>query len=372
MLSNIDVRLHENKDNDYMKILYTYHGLRYIGGVLRYYFEIINRIKKEHETEVISQYSNSPWLKDLAPYSKPFLYGLSFKGRWRLETLMQNSITYKKIRQTNFDVIHHTGEDTHVFKCNKHKPVVITIHDMIPELFSISKKRIANRKECIRQAHHIICVSQNTKNDLLNIYPEVDANKISVIYHGSEIRQYQHLPNRWGRYILYVGDRNAVYKDFFIFLSAVQNIKENIYVICTGKPFNKKEIQFIDRLAGKNQIVNVGFVDEQTLYSLYQHAVCFVYPSKYEGFGIPILEAWKNNCPICISNASCFPEIAGNAAAFFDPHDTHSMASTIESILYDDRFRDDLIRRGQERLSLFSWDNAAQQTIDVYQKLCGK
>ena len=353
-----------------MKIAYTYHGIRLIGGVLRYYYEMINRIKKEHETEVISLYSNTSYLKDLAPNSKPFLYGLSFKGKWHLETFFQNQNTYKKIRQTNFDIVHNTWYDAHLFKYTEHKPVVITIHDMIPELFSTSKQKIIEKKETIRQAHHIICVSENTKNDLLKIYPWVDVHKISVIYHGSEIRRYPYLPNRWGRYILYVGERTAGYKNFFSFVQAVQHLKENICVICTGKPFQKEELQFINRLKMENQIMNVGFVDEPTLNSLYHHALCFVYPSKYEGFGIPILEAFHHHCPVCVSNTSCFPEIAGNAAAYFDPNDVQSMATTIEAVMNDEYLRADLIRKGKERLTHFSWDKASQQTINVYQSLC--
>ena len=104
---------------------------------------------------------------------------------------------------------------------------------------------------------------------------------------------------------------------------------------------------------------------------LYQNAVCFVYPSLYEGFGIPILEAFTCGCPAILANASCFPEIAGDAAIFFDPNDERELALCINKITEDNSIRLQYIERGYCRVRSFKWDTAAEQTMDIYRSLAG-
>ena len=352
-----------------MKIVYTYRGLQNIGGVLKYFYEIIKRVQKEHDAMVISKYSSTRYLSELVPQAGTFLFGLPMKGKQRLENYFQDRYLNKKLQQTDFDVIHDTEYNPSFFEYSRNKPIVMTVHDMIPEIFQTCQERIIDRKICFAKVQHIICVSHNTKKDLLNIYPELDDRKISVIHHGVTVQTDTDLPNRWGNYVLYVGDRKSAYKNFLPFVQAMQKIVQNsdVRIICTGCSFTKEEMQYFNSLNLQDRILCVGFVDEQTLHSLYRHALCFVYPSKYEGFGIPILEAFQNGCPVCLSDASCFPEVAGNAAAYFNPGDITSMTTTIESVINDHSLRNGLVEKGTDRLSLYSWDRAAKQTVEVYQ-----
>lgn len=353
-----------------MKIVYTYRGLQNIGGVLKYFYEIIKRVQKEHDVKIISKYSSTTYLSELLPRAKAFLPHIPIKGKRKLENYFQDRYLNNKLQQTDFDIIHETEYNPSFFEYSRNKPIVMTVHDMIPELFMRSQDRITFRKMCFAKVQHIICVSHNTKKDLLSIYPELDDRNISVIHHGVTVPTGIYLPNHWGKYILYIGDRQAKYKNFFPFVQAMQKIVQNsdIRIICTGSSFTKEEIQYFNSLNIQDRMFCTGFVDEQTLHSLYHHALCFVYPSKYEGFGIPILEAFQNSCPICISNASCFPEVAGTAAAYFNPDDIPSITTTIESVINNPSIRNDLVAKGKERLSLYSWDHAAKQTVEVYQK----
>jgi glycosyltransferase involved in cell wall biosynthesis len=103
--------------------------------------------------------------------------------------------------------------------------------------------------------------------------------------------------------------------------------------------------------------------------SLYRHALCFVFPSHYEGFGIPILEAFNGGCPVCLSNASCFPEVAGDAAIYFDPGDAQSMHDTLKELLASSNLRDELRQKGAARSKEYSLERMVEQTCNVYRKL---
>jgi glycosyltransferase involved in cell wall biosynthesis len=110
-------------------------------------------------------------------------------------------------------------------------------------------------------------------------------------------------------------------------------------------------------------------IDDEILYRLYQNAIAFVYPSLYEGFGIPILEAFACQCPVLLSNASCFPEVAQQAALYFEPESSISMANQMERVFQDEALRKQLIQNGNKRALDFSPEKVAQETMAVYQKV---
>ena len=109
--------------------------------------------------------------------------------------------------------------------------------------------------------------------------------------------------------------------------------------------------------------------DENLLRSLYKNAEFFIYTSKYEGFGIPILESFSQNCPVLCSNTSSLPEVAGDAAIYFNPDDYTSISEAIEKIIYSNNEKGNLIKKGRERLKLFSWEKCAEETNKVYKKI---
>lgn len=357
-----------------IKIGYTYHGIsQKVGGVSRYFYEICIRLQSKYQLSFISYFSDNLYFNKELIKKKTFFNGKKFKGRNKLIHFIENFNTKINITKNSYDLIHHTGETPEVYNyaTKKNIPVVITIHDMIPELyFSFNVKRIEDRKNSIYKSSAIICVSENTKHDLLEIYPEIDREKVFVIYHGSSTENYIYTIRNNSQYILYVGTRND-YKNFKNFIISISSflIEKKIKVFCSGEPFSLEEKKLFSTLKIENLVENKGYVSDEELANLYYNAICFVYPSLYEGFGIPILEAFKNNCPVCLSNSSCFPEIAKDAAVYFDPNDSSSIIKAIENTIVN---REILIEKGNLRLQYFSWEKAASETEKVYHWVLNK
>ena len=145
-------------------------------------------------------------------------------------------------------------------------------------------------------------------------------------------------------------------------------LDNNLKVVCTGVAFSQAELSVFAELGITDQVIHISANDAQ-MASLYRHALCFVYPSLYEGFGIPILEAFDNNCPVCLSNASCFPEVADDSALYFDPYDSRSMYDTLKELVESAALRDELRRKGATRGKEFSIERMVEQTCNVYRKL---
>jgi glycosyltransferase involved in cell wall biosynthesis len=177
-------------------------------------------------------------------------------------------------------------------------------------------------------------------------------------------------PQLFDRYILYVGERKG-YKNFFPWLSAIRGLlvlDPTLKIVCTGSSFSTAEREMLQKWGVANSIVHIAANDAE-MASLYRHALCFVFPSLYEGFGIPILEAFSNNCPVCLSNASCFPEVAGDAAMYFEPQNAQSMYDTLKEVISSATLREELRTRGAERIKEFSLQKMVRQTCDVYRKV---
>jgi glycosyltransferase involved in cell wall biosynthesis len=241
---------------------------------------------------------------------------------------------------------------------------------MVSEIFNNNTQNSLNKSLLIPVAHAIIAISEQTKRDILNFYPNLSPNKITVIHHGVTQMKFESISNQYGNYILFVGGREG-YKNFNNFFKAIVPILKNdktLNLVCTGSSFNKIELQMINDAMLHMQCYSV-YVNDIELNSLYKHARVFVFPSFYEGFGLPILEAFVNECPICISNASCFPEIAGDAAVYFDPNSTDSIKNSIERVIDDPELSNFLRDRGRERVKDFSWEKSAKLHFDLYKSL---
>lgn len=308
---------------------------------------------------------------------KHFLFKLKYNIKYgkfsRLDKrpLINLFETESVLKKGDFDIFHPTFFDDYFLPFLGKKPFVITVHDMIPEIFSIDKHQVEQKLAIIPKATHIVAVSERTKQDLVRIM-HVPWEKVSVIYHGSDEEQY--MPSTTApiaeEYILFVGTRYE-YKNFKAFCkSCVVILKRHpqLKIVCTGVPFSPDEIQLFESLGIKDRMVHRFVQTRQELFDLYHYAITFVYPSKYEGFGIPILEAYKADCPVMLNRASCFPEIAGDAAVFFDLNseksDFEEQFETLYRLTGDER--GELIQRQRERMQLYSWSKSAAQLADVY------
>lgn len=361
-----------------MKILFDYQmfSIQKFGGVTRYFCELMKNIPSEHQFQLSLIFSDNHHLKENRNLLKKIniLPDKNFKGKYFIEKkLFAINRYYSKhcISSNNFDLFHPTYYDDYFINILK-KPYILTVHDLIyfkfENTFFKPSPRKAQMERVIKNANRIIAISENTKKDIIEIL-NINAEKIDVIYHGYN----KPFPNKksgtYGKYILFVGLRNR-YKNFITFSEAVSkllNKEKDIKLVCVGPPFNQEEMANLSRLGISNQSIAVN-VDDRTLNGLYSGALVFVYPSLYEGFGMPILEAFANNCPVCLSNTSCFPEIAGNAGIYFDPYDHESILNAIEKVIYDNDFAKKIIKAGQTRLNDFSWGKTAKETISSYKK----
>ncbi len=283
------------------------------------------------------------------------------------------------LRLSYHDVFHPTYYDPYFIKYCR-KPFVVTLHDMIyelyPELFDHTAQEIIRRKKLLMdKAAAVIAISEHTKQDILHFYPELEP-KIHIVHHGhiptnADSGDKLQLPER---YILYVGERWH-YKNFTPFVNAIAPLLQQdpgLHLICPGGgKFSEEESTLFAKFNIDKQLTQMNVTDGQ-LSQLYSQAQLFAFPSKQEGFGLPVLEAFANQCPVVCSNTTALPEVAGEAAAYFDPASAHSMRTAISNVLQDGTLRGQLIQQGTQRLSQFSMEACVNNTIEVYRSVTGK
>ena len=287
------------------------------------------------------------------------------------------------IRGRRFNVFHPTYFDTYFLKYLRAKPFVLTIYDMIHEKFPFyhdPKDIIAkNKKALVKKAAKIIAISENTKKDIVVIY-HIDPNKIKVIPLASSLSladyKYKKIDNLPKKYLLFVGTR-TVYKNFSLFIRAAVPLlrkDKKLFIVATGNivgagEFTKKEIGLFKKLKISKRVIFIHAEKDRNLITLYKKAFAFIFPSLYEGFGLPILEAFSCGCPVACSNTSSLPEVAGDGVLYFNPRSKKSIYTAIKKILTDTKLRKELIKKGFERNKLFTWKKTADKTKKIYNEV---
>lgn len=354
-----------------MKILYDHQmfTLQRFGGVTRYFADLMSHLPAGVEPELALKYSENHYLEQIKPEMlKSFQTPGNFRFRRQLYYFLNQKIAHRAIGKNDFSLFHPTYYDPYFLRDLK-KPFVLTVHDMIheryPLQFTFYDHTRERKKLLMERAAHIIAVSENTKKDIVELVG-IDEKKISVIHHGYA-QTVKPEPPLFENYILFVGERRG-YKNFKRFMQAVAPIlkaRRDLKVVCTGNPFEKGEKQFFEMLGIVGQVEQLKATDAM-LASLYQHALVFVYPSLYEGFGIPILEAFTNHCPVCVSDRSCFPEVGQEAVLYFDPESLDSIRETISRVLNSPAVAEELRKKGEIRLQDFSIEKMVEETCRVY------
>ena len=383
-----------------IKILYDpeIFFLQKYGGVSRYFFELLSNFNKDSDIEFVLplKFSDNYFLRNAAFIkSKNLMRPTKRKSKGRIiklglrfvniiaskvqnYQLNQNKIEFQEVfKKYNFAILHPTYYSTNVLYYLGNEPLVITVYDMIYELFPelfLNDPYPDYKKELIKRADKIIAISNSTKQDLIKIY-SVHEDKIEVIHLGCsfqnrklELRQNDLLPEK---YVLFVGARKS-YKNFIPFIKSMVSLLKkfkNLKIICAGsKPFNNSEKELFRNLNISDRLIHFPASDD-FLLELYKKAILFVFPSLYEGFGIPILEAFSAGCPVACSNTSSLPEVAGDAAIFFNPFDEESISSSIDNLISNQSLRNQMSIRGYERLKAFSWEKTAYRTKKLYLSL---
>lgn len=362
-----------------MKILYDYQGLtQLVGGVSRCFCEYINELSIDNEINIVCPHTRNVYMREILGRKESALMRFPYCKELtrKIAVPLNLASAYLSVRNNDFDIFHPTMDWVNYYRNVIKKPYVLTIHDLIPEIYFANEaekhvrlaKWLPIRKSCLQGAARVMCVSEHTKTDLLRYYDFLDPEKIDIVYHGIHPFNGEYKENLWGRYILYVGQRGS-YKNFLFAIESLKPLIEtqkDLKVICTGSPFSIEENGFIEQIGLKGKICCVGFVDDNYLASLYHYAEVFIYPSKYEGFGIPILEAFNNGCPACISDASCFPEVGGTAVSYFDPEDKESILQSVSRVINDSNYAEKLRLEGFKRAKLFTWKAAAEKVLNSY------
>tara|TARA_B100000579_G_scaffold423333_1_gene426385 strand:- start:31 stop:1155 length:1125 start_codon:yes stop_codon:yes gene_type:complete len=310
----------------------------------------------------------------ILPFSNQ-LYKFNSVKKYLLK--INNIINEKNLQNFNSDITHTTYYDSSFPKNSDN--LVITVFDLIHEIFREDygfKENYYPKKKILKKAKQIICISESTKNDLINYY-DIDESKITVTYLASNFnisKEENIKKNRIidDKYFLYVGSRWK-YKNFEKLLyclnynpSILKNFK---LILFGGGDLVNHELKLISKLnLNKDKIIQMDG-NENILKSLYANAEFFIYTSKHEGFGIPILESFSLRCPVLCGNTSSLPEVAGDAALFFNPNDHISISNSIEKILNNNDLKQLYIKKGLERTKLFSWDKCAMETLNIYKKV---
>lgn len=298
----------------------------------------------------------------------------------RLVNSLSVYLAHMAIKNFHPSIVHETYYSLAGFAPNGAKRV-ITVYDMIHERFAStwpgSEMTTAAKRVAVARADHVICISESTRNDLLDMF-DISEHKVSVVHLGYDALAETDLPDESLPaltelpYLLYVGSRNG-YKNFEGMIRAVSNsqfLKSTFSIVCFGGgAFTCEELALIDRLGfERTKVQHVGGGDD-ILARLYQCAEAFIYPSLFEGFGIPPLEAMSLGCPVVCSKASSLPEVVGDAGEYFDPCIAESITAAIERVTQSQTRRDELIEKGYTRCTAFSWKRCASETLSVYRSL---
>lgn len=365
-----------------MKILYDHQSfsMQDFGGVSKIFFELSNYLR--HYPDVVTLYprmfSNNDYIyKDPVINATSFFKNKKFKGRGTVLSYLKtiNKVNSRlAIQKGDFDIFHPTYYDPYYLDYHISKPVVVTCYDLIHEKYKQSDRvTLAWKEKTLRQASKIIAISENTKADLMEYY-SIPQERIGVVHLGSSFES-QDLstqpPYNEAPFFLYVGNRDG-YKNFLFFIKAVAPLLveyKDLQLYCAGgMPFSKEELLLFNEMGITSKARHFDGSDK-SLKKLYSQATALFYPSLYEGFGIPLLEAMSCGCPVVCSNKSSLPEVAGDAAIYFDPLNEESIHHAAKLILSDDHLRASLIVKGTQRLASFSWEKSARKTFDIYKSI---
>lgn len=272
--------------------------------------------------------------------------------------------------------------------------IVNTIHDLTFELYPETMDQ-ANLKRIkddiaysIERSDKLIAVSEATKMDMIK-YLKLDPAQIEVVYNGvhyelfnepiteekrEAVRKKYRLPEH---YILYMGtleprkNIELLIEAFKVLKKEGESIVQNVKLVLAGKKgwFFEEIFKKIEVLGLTEEVIDLGYIYEEDKVALYQMAKCFTFPSLFEGFGIPVIEAMAAGVPVITSNVSSLPEVAGDAAILINPKDVIALAEGMYRLLVDETYREILIQKGYNNAQCYSWESAAAKLHQIYQNL---
>lgn len=354
-------------------------------GIGRYVHELTEKlldVDKKHEYVL---FMNEPEYSQFEPTSK------------RVKKILVNAPYYSlkeqirflwTIRRAKVDLMHFTHFNAPALYKGKS---VVTIHDLTLSFFPGKKMNTGLHRmaykwvlgSAVKNASNIIAVSKNTKKDLLEV-TGVESSKVEVIYEGVSG---EFTPKEDRQALVDLAQKYSITKDFILYTGVWRGHKNLVNLIrsfgllkkddsfegllvITGKedPFYPDVKRTVKELGLEQDVIFPGHVSEEELVALYQSAKIYAFPSLYEGFGLPPLEAMRSGTAVVASKSSCIPEICGeDNALFFDPYDPSDMANQIQKLWINDELRHELREKGLKHSRKFSWRKMAERTLQVYE-----
>ncbi|MFA6475196.1 MAG: glycosyltransferase family 1 protein [Patescibacteria group bacterium] len=322
------------------------------------------------------------------PYPQKNVTVIAAPYRWY--SLAEQILLPLKLRRYKLDLVHFPHFNVPLLY---NRPFIVTIHDLIISRFPTERattlgplmykiKQLGYHSvisHAARAAQHIITVSEYSKRDLID-YFSLPKNKITVLYEAVDKLEAKAIALKryninWP-YLLYVGNAYP-HKNLEQLVSVMQQLKKQgskLHCVLVGKGD-----YFYDRLkqlAWAKDVDDVmhfvGFVPDAHLPSLYRAAAVYVFPSRYEGFGLPPLEAMQYGTPVVSARSSCLPEVLGDAAVYFEPDDISGILRGIQILTQDEAVRADYIARGYRQVRRYDWQIMAKQTLALYEKVYTK
>ena len=350
------------------------------GGISRYFCELANCVAQapDFESRVVAPLHRNQYLLDAQDLNRGAFFNPAGRIAGKLMRIANQIISPWQLRGCAPDILH----ETYYLEANRagvNCARVVTVFDMINEKLepesSDREKLTRAKRAAVARADSVICISGHTRRDLIDLLG-VAEHKAHVVHLGFTLTAVPAAAERQAEtrrpFLLYVGKRDG-YKNFDTLLAAFASstrLRTNFSLVAFGGGgFSRMEQLRIEALGLKpGEVIQRGGKDD-VLSALYRDARCFVYPSMYEGFGIPPLEAMSLGCPVVTSNSSSIPEVVGNAAITVDPLDVEAMRDAIEQAAFDEQVRRDLVSRGADRIRKFSWSKCAEETMKIYGKL---
>lgn len=355
-----------------MRVLYDgyIYQLQKAGGVNRYFSELIRRLPEDFRPCLYSKSQPHLYPPEHRNFTRRAARDLPRWASWAWPFVVPES-----------DLIHPTYYHlTKPLRWGKlRQPVVLTVYDFVfrhyGHLYERSGKLLEAQAEAIRRADLILCISESTRSDLLEGFPECESRCVVTHLAATPLPEPADAAPHGRPYFLFVGAR-VFYKNFHLAVQGVAELRRqgfDVNLVVAGPGWSEQERNAYE---GKQEYQFVCLRDlasDAQLATLYRHAAGLIYPSEYEGFGLPVLEAMTFGTPVIALRTSSIPEVAGEAALLLEPAEAtpEAVANCARRLLTDSALRADLARLSAEQARKFSWDKTASETVAAYRQLVG-
>jgi glycosyltransferase involved in cell wall biosynthesis len=366
-----------------MRILYDHQvfSLQDTGGISRYHYELVRGLQAFRDVQIELLIGGNASVLPFSMLRNAQTRVTAWETRTRPDyaryAINEALLSLLAPLRGVADIYHPTLN--RAMPAVRRRRIVVTQHDCtherFPHLFRNTDAFIRIKRKIFSLADAIICVSESSRQDLLHFY-DLDEAKTHVVHHGFSPLQEAlplesnapHSTPRKDPYLLYVGSRTE-YKKFMLLLQAFaqSGLAEDYRLIAVGGgPPSAEEESRISQLGMTGRVCLIPRASDPALADLYRNAALFVYPSLYEGFGFPPLEAMSLGCPVLANRTSSLPEICGEAAFYFQSQDPAELADVLTTTLEDREGLREKRRFGYERVKLYEWSRTARRTLEVY------